>query len=94
MESSLVKTTADHEENKDPPHIFPKTGTNDSGENILCTDKVNVERSGNCASCYIIKQMDHFKNISPEVKHGGGRVVVWGGFAASAPAQLLQPMEA
>ncbi len=58
---------------------------------FLWTDETNVELFGKCVSRYIWRKTNtafHKKNIIPTIKHGGGSVMVWGGFAASGPGRL------
>ncbi|KAF7655970.1 hypothetical protein LDENG_00047760 [Lucifuga dentata] len=59
-------------EHLDPPQHY--------WENVLWTDETKVELLG--------KNMQHYENIIPTLKYGGGSIMIWGCFAASGPGLL------
>ncbi len=85
-ESSKAKATADQKNTKACLTFAKKylDYPQDFWTNILWTDETKL--FGRCVSRYIWHKTNtafHKKNIIPTVKHGGGRVMVWGCFIIS-----------
>ena len=62
-------------------------------QNILCTDKTTVELFGRNTQNYGWRKKGtahQHKNLIPNVKNGGGSIMVWGCFAASVYQDILQ----
>jgi hypothetical protein len=60
-------------------------------QNILWTDETKVVLFGRNTQQYVWRKKGtahQHQNLIPNVKYGGGSIMVWGCFAASGPGQL------
>ena len=63
------------------------------GKKIFWSDEINMELFGLNAKCYIWHKPNkahHPKNTIPTVKHGRGRIMLWGCFSSAGTGEIVR----
>uniref|UniRef100_A0AAY5L9M5 Tc1-like transposase DDE domain-containing protein n=1 Tax=Esox lucius TaxID=8010 RepID=A0AAY5L9M5_ESOLU len=65
-------------------------------ENVIWSDETKIEIFGKNSTRHVWRRKNaelHPKNTIPTVKHGGGNIMLWGGFSAKGPGRLIHVKE-
>uniref|UniRef100_A0AAR2JYH4 Tc1-like transposase DDE domain-containing protein n=1 Tax=Pygocentrus nattereri TaxID=42514 RepID=A0AAR2JYH4_PYGNA len=65
-------------------------------ENVIWSDETKVELFGTNTTHRVWRRVNaelHPKNTIPTVKHGGGKIMLWGFFSAKGPGRLVRVHE-